>query len=412
MSQTLIKPFRVIAEFMRLETSAGIILFIFALLALFVANSPWADYYQGWFHLPQTVSIGHWRWTLPGVFWINDLLMTLFFLLIGLEIKREICIGELNSFGKISLPAFAALGGMLVPALLYVALNYQDSLAVGGWAIPTATDIAFALGIVALLGKRVPVALKLFLMALAVFDDLGAIIIIAIFYQTNFFWPAFIALLLCLGGLVALNRCRVYSLWPYGVIGIALWGCCLAAGIHPTIAGVLLGLTIPLQDKSTPLIQRPPLQQLEHQLHPIVAYAILPLFSFANAGVSFQNISSGELFSAVPLGIFLGLFVGKQLGVLLFSWLAIHLGWATLPKGGKWFGLYGIALICGVGFTMSLFIGDLAFNNLTETAEKLPSLVRFGVLGGSLLSGMMGYILLSLAYPSKKVQPKVKLSKT
>jgi NhaA family Na+:H+ antiporter len=311
-------------------------------------------------------------------------------------------LGELNSPRKVSLPIIAALGGMVVPALIYFSFNAHDSLALRGWAIPTATDIAFALGIVSLLGRRVPVTLKLFLMALAIFDDLGAIIIIAIFYQSHFSWLGFAALLVCVGLLWLLNRRRVNVFWPYIVVGIMLWASCLASGIHPTIAGVLLALAIPLRVKPDQPRDQSLLRRMEHGLHPWVAYAIVPLFSFANAGVSFGNLPEGLLFSGIPMGILLGLFIGKQVGVLAASWLAIRCGFASMPRGANWLGLYGVALICGVGFTMSLFIGALAFQDLADAHQYLPALVRVGVFVGSILSGVVGYLLLHWAYPRVK----------
>jgi len=384
------KPLQVIAEFMRLEASAGILLFATAMLALIWSNSPWESFYHLIIHEPFIFSFHQWHIKTPAIFWINDVLMAIFFLLVGLEIKREICVGELNSPRKIMLPAIAALGGMIVPAVVYLIFNAGDHLTIHGWAIPTATDIAFALGIISLLGNRVPHALKLYLMALAIFDDLGAIIIIALFYQAGLFWPALIGILGCMGVLFALNRMRVHALWVYCLVGIVMWGFFLKSGIHPTLAGVILALMIPLNtnEKNN---GASPLRRLESGLHPWVAYAILPLFSFANAGVSFSGLNIGELFSAVPLGIMLGLFIGKQVGVFVATWLAIRCGVAFMPQGGSWSSLYAMGMVCGVGFTMSLFIGNLAF---TPEQGDYAALVRFGVLAGSLLSGVVGYVLL------------------
>jgi NhaA family Na+:H+ antiporter len=401
-STKLPRPVQAIAEFLRLEASAGIILVSCAVLALIVANSPLNGYYQHWFHTPHAFNFYGWQVALPGVFWINDILMAVFFLLVGLEIKREICLGELSSARKVSLPIIAALGGMVAPALIYFGFNAHDKLALQGWAIPTATDIAFALGIVSLLGRRVPVTLKLFLMALAIFDDLGAIIIIAIFYQNHFSWLGFTALLVCIGLLWLLNRYRVNVFWPYLIVGALLWASCLASGIHPTIAGVLLALAIPLRVQPDQPRDQSLLRRMERALHPWVAYAIVPIFSFANAGVSFSNLPAGLLLSDIPLGVLLGLFIGKQVGVLAASWLAIRCGLASMPRGANWLGLYGVAIICGVGFTMSLFIGTLAFQNLADVHQYLPALVRFGVFAGSILSGVLGYLLLSYAYPRVK----------
>ncbi len=383
------KPLKIIAEFVRLESSAGIILFIMAILALILDNSPLYPLYQSLIHSSLIENIGPWHVTTSAAFWINDVFMAIFFLLVGLEIKREICLGELNSPRKVALPAIAALGGMLAPALVYLAFNHGDSTAFRGWAIPTATDIAFALGIISLLGNRVPSALKFYLMALAIFDDLGAIMIIAFFYQTHLFWPALIGIAACTSVLYGCNRLGVKSLWVYLLLGVVLWGFFLKSGIHPTLAGVLLALMIPLGNK--PEQKNAPLYRLEKALHPWVAYGVLPLFSFANAGVSFAEITGDQLFGNVPLGIILGLFLGKQLGVFVPTWLAIRTGVAPMPKGASWVSLYAIAMICGVGFTMSLFIGNLAF---ASADTDYAVLVRFGVLVGSFLSGIAGYWVL------------------
>lgn len=387
------KVFRLIAEFIRLETSAGILLFAAAVLALLLDNSPLSHFYEMWIYRPFSIQLQGWHFSTTAIFWINDFLMVIFFLLVGLEIKREILIGELNSLQRVILPAIGAVGGMIVPALVYLAFNATDKVAITGWAIPTATDIAFALGILSLLGKRVPVGLKLYLMALAIFDDLGAILIITFFYQTHLSWLAMLGVLVCLLALFALNRLRVKTLWIYGVLGILMWVFFLKSGIHPTISGVLLALMIPLNgvgSKEGPE-DKSPLRRLERGLHPWVAYGILPLFGFANAGISFSNLSLNQLFGSIPLGILLGLFIGKQVGVFVATGLAIRLGVAQMPKGGSWFTLYAIAIICGVGFTMSLFIGSLAFG-IVDT--DYTASVRFGVLAGSGLSGVLGYLLL------------------
>ncbi len=320
--------------------------------------------------------------------------MTVFFLLVGLEIKREMFEGELNSFAKAALPAIAALGGMLIPAVIYVALNWGNSAALRGWAIPTATDIAFSLGILSLLRTRIPVAMKIFLMALAIFDDIGAIIVIAIFYTKHIY---FILLLLGVGLIVVLfilNRLKVMSIIPYALVGIALWLCALKSGVHATLSGIVLAFAIPIRDSRK--LDVSPLRNLEHKLHPWVAFGVLPLFAFANAGVSFAGIRFDELFSPVTLGIALGLFVGKQIGIGLASWLGIKLHIARMPHGGNWRGIYGISLVAGVGFTMSLFIGTLAFGSVGDT---YPAMVRLGVLVGSFLSGILGYLVLRFAYP-------------
>ncbi|MDF3054779.1 MAG: nhaA [Gammaproteobacteria bacterium] len=394
-SKQLPRPIKAIVEFMRLESSSGIMLFVMAVLALVVANSPWHDGYHEIFHYPIAFQIGQWHASTTLIFWINDLLMAIFFFLVGLEIKREILQGELNSIARVSLPAIAALGGIVMPAIIYVALNWHDGVAMRGWAIPTATDIAFALGIMVLLGDRVPITAKLFLMALAIFDDIAAIVIIALFYTADLSWlamsGAFIALLVAF----AMNRWQVTRLFPYIVVGMAMWGLLLVSGIHPTIGGVLLALAIPLGNQGP---ERSPLLYLEKTLHPWVAYAILPVFCFANAGVSFAGMPLDELFSHVPLGIILGLFVGKQLGIFSATWLAVKLGWAPMPKGTNWMVLYGVALVCGVGFTMSLFIGNLAF---TDPTSDYPALVRFGVFLGSSISGVVGYLFIRFGHRSR-----------
>jgi NhaA family Na+:H+ antiporter len=397
MNDTLQKPFRIAAQFIRLEASAGIILFCMAILALMLDNSPFRHLYQSFIHESFTGSLGPWHFTTATVFWINDVLMSIFFLLVGLEIKREICLGELNSPRKVALPAIAALGGMLIPALVYLAFNSGDSTALRGWAIPTATDIAFALGIISLLGKRVPSALKFYLMALAIFDDLGAILIIAFFYQTHLYWPALIGIVICTGVLFACNRFGMKSLWIYLSLGVVLWIFFLQSGIHPTLAGVLLALMIPLGNRADK--NSSPLYRLEKALHPWVAYGVLPLFAFANAGVSFIHVEADQFFGTVSLGIIMGLFLGKQIGVFVPTWLAIRFGIAPMPKGASWYSLYAIAMICGVGFTMSLFIGNLAF---TVGDTEHAALVRFGVLAGSFLSGMIGYLLLRKFCSSEK----------
>ncbi len=387
----LLRSVHLISEFIRLEASSGIILFASAIIALIIANSPWHHYYYRLFYLPIQYSIGQWHFSTYLISWINEALMAVFFLLVGLEIKRAVYFGELNSMAKISLPGMAALGGMIVPALIYFIFNWNNVTAWPGWAIPTATDIAFALGIMSLLGKRVPLNLKLFLMALAIFDDLGAIVIIAIFYHSDFLLLPFCGAILCFIFLVLCNRAQYYQMWIYLVLGVILWLCMQKSGIHPTLAGVLLALTIPTASKN---LGPSCLDRLETGLHPWVAYGILPLFSFANAGVSFAGISFGKLFTSLPLGIIAGLFIGKQLGVFSATWFAVKRGWAPKLPGVSWLAVYGAALICGVGFTMSLFIGHLAFD---DTSPENSVLVRFGVLTGSFLSGIVGYFLLRKA---------------
>lgn len=359
--------------FFKLESSSGALLCAMAVLALAIDNTPWHTYYDAFFHL-KSVSLT-----------INDGLMSIFFLLVGLEIKRELLTGELNSWSKALLPAIAALGGMIVPGLFYVTCNYHNPHMLVGWAIPTATDIAFSLAVLSLLGSRVPVSLKIFLTALAIFDDLGAIIIIAVFYTHHIVWWALGIAFLLLGVLVILNRLRVFLVAPYVVIGVVLWGLVFKSGIHPTLAGIAVACAIPLKRS----------KQVEKAIHPWVAFGVLPLFALANAGVSFLGLNTAHLLSALPLGIAGGLFIGKQVGIWGSSMLAIRLKIAELPAGSNVAGLYAIALVAGVGFTMSLFIGSLAFGGANA---DVSACVRLGVLSGSLLSSVVGYLLLRMLY--------------
>ncbi|MDH4763907.1 Na+/H+ antiporter NhaA [Pseudomonas sp. CBMAI 2609] len=370
-------------RFCAAEAAGGIVLMVAAAIALIVANSPPADGYFASLHwYVGGLSLGH---------WINDGLMAIFFLLVGLEIKREMAVGQLASWGDRALPGLAALGGMLVPALLYALVNRHDSQTLAGWAIPAATDIAFALGVLSLLGSRVPASLKVFLSALAILDDLGAVLIIALFYTSDLSTT----MLLAAAGLVAvlflLNRLKVTALLPYLLVGALLWFCMLRSGIHATLAGVILALFIPLGD--TEADDASPLLRLESALHPWVAFLIVPLFGFANAGVSLAGMSPANLLDPVPLGVTLGLFLGKQVGITLMAVLAIRSGLARLPEGASWLQLYGVALLCGIGFTMSLFIGALAFPG----APFLVDEVKIGVLLGSLLSALAGIAVLLLA---------------
>ena len=377
-----------IQSFMKKETSSGILLMITTVLALLCSNSLLSPYYQSFLHIPIAIQIGALHLEHSLYHWVNDGLMAVFFFLIGLEVKREAMVGQLASFKSVVLPGIAAVGGMLVPALVYVACNAGDAVAMKGWAIPTPTDIAFALAVLSLLGNRVPTSLKIFLMALAIMDDLGAIIIIALFYSTDLstlsLWIAGISL----ATLVLLNYFHVTRRAVYIVIGIILWVSVLKSGVHATLAGVALAFTIPLygKDKSKPS----PLKSLEHDIHPWVAFVILPLFAFVNAGVDMRNISLEQLANPVPLGILLGLFVGKQVGVFVLSWLAIQLKWAKLPEGANWVHFYGVSVLTGIGFTMSLFITSLAFEDdtLFQYTDKLA------ILLASLLSGILGYAVL------------------
>jgi len=329
-------------------------------------------------------------------------LMAIFFFLVGLEIKREVLEGELSSFDKASLPIFAAIGGVVVPALFYVYFNISDPIAVQGWAIPAATDIAFALGILALVGSRVPVSLKILLLAVAIIDDLVAIIIIALFYTQDLSLVALAWGGLGVAGLIALNRSGMMRITPYALIGVFVWACVLKSGVHATLAGVITALAIPLKAKDPS--KSSPLHRAEHGLHIWVAFLILPLFAFANAGVSLKGITFSDVMAPIPLGIALGLFLGKQIGVFSFSWVAVKLGWAKLPTGANWCQLYGIACLTGVGFTMSLFIGTLAFDG-----DEILNAVRLGVLMGSIASGVLGFALLRF-FCSNPEESKVPLT--
>ncbi len=375
-------------DFLRLEAAAGIVLMGAAAAALVCSNSPLAPYYDALLELRLSVTLDGQGINKPLLLWINDGLMAIFFLLVGLEIKREMVVGELATRAQIMLPAVGAAGGFIVPALVYAAFNWRDPLALGGWAIPAATDIAFALGVLSLLGSRVPVTLKVFLTSLAIFDDLAAVVVIAVWYTADLSPPMLFSGLAGLALLIGLNRAGVRSITPYALIGLVIWVCVLKSGVHATLAGVAVALCVPLQDDAD---GHSPLAWLEHTLHPWVAFLVLPVFAFANAGVPLLGLDAGILFAGVPLGIVCGLFFGKQFGVFVSCWLAIRMGWARLPEGANWASLYGIAVLCGIGFTMSLFIGNLAFehggfNNLAAT--------RVGVLVGSLLSAVIGSVIL------------------
>ena len=368
------------------EAGGGLVLMASAALALVVANSPLATAYFGLL----ATKLG----PLSLLHWINDALMAVFFLLVGLEIKREMLDGRLRTWPDRILPGLAALGGMVAPALVYVAVNWHSPGTIRGWAIPAATDIAFALGVLALLGKRVPVSLKVFLTALAIIDDLGAVLVIALFYTADLSLPMLGGAALTLAVLAALNRAGVRRLSPYLVLGVLLWVFVLKSGVHATVAGVLLALTIPLRTSpGRPDDPASPLHRLEHALHPWSAYGILPVFGFANAGVSLAGFGLGMLGEPVPLGIMLGLILGKQIGVFGLVLAAVKLGLAQRPAGAGWMQIYGVALLCGVGFTMSLFIGLLAFAD----APQLEAGTKVGVLAGSIVCMLAGAAVLRLA---------------
>ncbi|MEZ5278355.1 MAG: Na+/H+ antiporter NhaA [Opitutaceae bacterium] len=382
-----------IKTFIKHESSAGILLFLAAVLALIFANTPLSRLYGSLIDTDFGVQLGNAGLTKPLILWINDGLMAVFFFLVGLELKREILEGELSNRRKLTLPLFAAVGGMLAPACIYVYLNWGDPVALNGWAIPAATDIAFALGILAVLGSRVPVALKVFLVSLAIIDDIGAIAIIALFYTENLSITSLSASIPAIIGLFILNRRKVTSKAPYILLGIFLWVAVLKSGIHATLAGILLATFIPLRGGNGSE-GTSPLRELEHALHPWVAFGILPIFAFANSGVSLAGLSPSSLLDPVPLGIMLGLFLGKQFGVFSFSWVAIKLGLAELPDRVRWSGLYGVSLLAGIGFTMSLFIASLAFEETGDTAYVIND--RLGIICGSMLSAIAGYLVLYL----------------
>ena len=378
-----------INSFLKLESAGGILLIAAALLAIICANSPLVPYYDLLLSTPVEIRVGDLLIAKPLLLWINDGLMALFFLLVGLELKRELVEGELADKRNIVLPGVGAVGGMIVPALVYVYFNYDDPVAIQGWAIPAATDIAFALGILTLLGSRVSITIKIFLTSLAIFDDVGAIIIIAVFYTSKISLISLLIVLACLPLLAMFNKKGVLSKSPYLLVGLIMWVATLKSGVHATLAGVLLAMFIPLRgrDSDSPSV----LKSLEHDLHSIVAFFVLPIFAFANAGISLKGIGLDYLLHNVPIGIALGLLLGKPIGIFGLCWIAIKLKWARLPGDIRWLDLFGIALLCGIGFTMSLFIGSLAFE---ETGVNLMFDERVGILAGSILAGLMGYTVL------------------
>ena len=390
MIKDLSKPFK---WFFQLEAASGLILLIAAVIALLVSNSIFSDLYFNTLEQYIFIGINKFGLKLSVHHWINDLLMAVFFFFVTLEIKREFIQGELSNLKKAMLPIIAAIGGMVVPALFYIAINFENMETLQGWAIPSATDIAFSLGILSLLGSRVPISLKIFLTALAIIDDLGAILIIAFFYSGDLSVSYLSLILISYIFLLILNKFGIKKFVPYLLVGIFMWFFTYKSGIHATIAGVLLASTIPhrIKDKDFSLLIK-----IEHAISPYVAFMIMPLFAFANAGVSLEGLTFSSLMMPVPLGIVLGLFVGKQLGVMLFSFLAVKLGVAQMPNNSTWFSLYGVSILTGIGFTMSLFVGNLAFIENTQYIDG----VKIGVLAGSLLSTIFGYFILSIA--SKK----------
>jgi NhaA family Na+:H+ antiporter len=374
-------------NFLRAESAGGIVLMLATAVALFVANSPVAATYFDLLKVPLAISIGGAAIDKSLLLWINDGLMALFFFLIGLEVKREVLEGQLASWRQASLPVFAAIGGMAVPAVIFLAINAGKPANLSGWAIPAATDIAFALGILALLGSRVPVALKALLLALAVIDDIGAIAIIALFYTQGVDWSLLAMAGAVLAVMAGLGKGKVAQSWPYVVLGLVLWVLVLKSGVHATLAGVVAALTIPMASGT----QRP-LERMEHALHPWVAFLVVPIFAFANAGVSLSGLELSALIDPLPLGIVAGLVLGKQIGILGFAWAAVRVGIASIPDGVSWRQLHGLSLIAGIGFTMSLFIGNLAFGDPAQIAA-----VKMGVLGGSLVAALAGVAFLRAA---------------
>lgn len=379
-------------EFLRLETAGGLILVFAAVLALVLANSPLQDLYAKTLNLNLTITLDDFGVSKPVLLWINDGLMAIFFLLVGLELKREVVEGQLSSRDQIILPAMAAIGGLAVPAIIYWYINKDNPGGINGWAIPTATDIAFALAILSLLGSRVPASLKIFLTTIAIFDDLAAIIIIAVFYSADMSSASLAAAGAGIAVLFVLNRIGVRSLAAYMIVGTFIWLFVLKSGVHATLAGIVVAAFIPLKKCD----DHSPSRHLEHILHPWVAYGVLPIFAFANAGIPFAGVTSDIVLGTVSMGIVLGLFFGKQIGVFGMTALVIILGIAKKPEGTNWAMLYGISLICGVGFTMSLFIGSLAFEH---GGFEQGIALRIGVIGGSVVSGICGWLVLHFSLP-------------
>ena len=379
--------------FFKLEAASGLLLLISAIIALYVSNSSFSNFYFQSLEKYVFIGINNFGLKLSVIHWVNDALMAIFFFFVTSEIKREFLQGELSNFKQAILPIIAAIGGMLVPALIYIYINFDNSVTLNGWAIPTATDIAFSLGVLSILGSRVPISLKVFLTALAIIDDLGAIVIIAFFYAGDLSIKYLSLILLTFIFLLILNKYNIKKFLPYLILGLLMWFFTYKSGIHATISGVLLAITIPHRNKEKDFSL---LVKIEHLISPYVAFMIMPLFAFANAGVSLEGLSNSSLLTPVPLGILLGLFAGKQLGVFLFSYLSIKMGVAQMPNNSNWVSLYGVGILTGIGFTMSLFVGNLAFVNNIQYMDG----VKIGVLSGSLLSTLVGYCLLLMT--SKK----------
>ena len=391
-------PAFTIRDFIKLESAGGILLFGAAVAAMVAANSPLSGIYASLLETVVAVQVGDLVINKPLLLWVNDGLMALFFFVIGLEVKREILEGELSSLRAIALPGFGALGGMLVPAAIYIALNWQDPIALDGWGIPVATDIAFALGLLSVFGRRVPTPLKTFLLTLAIFDDLAAIVIIAIFYTGDLSVPALLVGATALAAGVVFNRMGVMRVSAYVLVGIVLWVAVLKSGVHATLAGVLIAFCIPMRDPRG----ESPLRKLEHDLHTPVAFVILPAFAFVNAGLALSGIGLDEILHPVTVGVVAGLFLGKPVGILAFVAIATALGLATLPRGVTWAQIAGVAFACGIGFTMSLFIAGLAFQH--GSGDYFAG-DRLGILAGSLASAIAAYAVLRLScrqMPSNK----------
>ncbi|MGL4965711.1 MAG: Na+/H+ antiporter NhaA [Inquilinus sp.] len=382
------KPISAIRSFLEIEAAGGIVLMVVAVLALIVANSPLAGAYDTLLQLPIGLRFGNLALEKTLLHWVNDGLMAVFFLLVGLEIKREILQGELSSRETLMLPGIAAAGGVVLPALIYAVINVDDPVALRGWAIPAATDIAFALGVLSLLGSRVPVSLKVFLTALAIIDDVAAVVIIALFYTGDISLPFLAWTVAGVALLCLFNWLRVQALWPYLVVGAVVWLFVLKSGLHATLAGVVLAFLVPL-DRTAEDEDEPPLLRLEHSLHDFVAFLVVPIFGFANAGVSFAGASLSSFLEPVPLGIAAGLVIGKSLGVGVAAWASIRLGFAALPAGATTAQIGGVSVLAGIGFTMSLFIGSLAFED-----PALQDATKMGVLAGSLIAAVLGSLWL------------------
>ncbi|MEH6469021.1 MAG: Na+/H+ antiporter NhaA [Porticoccus sp.] len=397
------QPASSVVSFLKLESAGGILLMFSAVLAIICANSPLQSVYELFLSVPVAIRVGALEIAKPLLLWINDGLMAIFFFLVGLELKRELIEGELSDKRNIILPGIGAVGGMLVPAMIYIYFNSHDPVAMQGWAIPAATDIAFALGVLTLLGSRVPISIKIFLTSLAIFDDIGAIVIIAIFYTAEISFAAMIVVACSILALVFLNKRNVIHSSPYILVGTIMWVATLKSGVHATLAGVVLAMFIPIRSKTDPEIS--PLKTMEHDLHPIVVFFVLPVFAFANAGISLKGVGVEQVLHSVPIGIALGLFFGKQIGIFGLCLVAVKLKFTTLPRGISWSTLYGISALCGIGFTMSLFVGSLAFE---ETGVNLLFDERLGIILGSLASGILGYFILAYSLrSSSKPEPSM-----